>query len=488
MQFNEAIFFHAGVTPHKLAMGLGDRAVTYEIVARGILVAEERLRESGLTKSDLVAVQIENPIAHVIVVSALYRAGIVSVSIEAPNALTSSGLPASVVLTDSPTNNQYATTALIVDEGWFSGWKGSLGAPRQPQRFDHDEVCRIILSSGTTGSAKPLVLTPRIMAQRLYTRIAISASVSADRILVLPGLVSQIGWTSALVALCSGGTAYFANSAELALQIIDLSAITSVVATAQQIRDLVNAQAQRSIPCHSLRLLQTGGGLISDSLMRDAQTMLCNRVLCRYGSTEVGIAAFAPGELLRGVVGAVGVIAPWATVQVVDDAGIECEPGTDGILRISTGAHCAIYDPNQRVHLTPPDDWFYPGDRGKLMDNGVLVLTGRTSEIINIGGAKIAPEAIEGVLLSRGDLKDAAAVGVVGPSGIEEIWIAIVPVGKIVPAEVIAYVAERMPAYVPSRVVTVGFVPRNQAGKIMREVLRKALIGSNPPGMSPDTR
>ena len=120
MLFNKAIFLHAAAAPRKLAMALADRSVTYEMVASGIIAAEERLREIGLTKTDLVAIQIDNPIIHLMVISALYRAGIVSVSIEAPDALTASGLAASVILTDSTTPIESPVNVVTLDQGWFS--------------------------------------------------------------------------------------------------------------------------------------------------------------------------------------------------------------------------------------------------------------------------------------------------------------------------------------------------------------------------------
>ena len=39
--------------------------------------------------------------------------------------------------------------------------------------------------------------------------------------------------------------------------------------------------------------------------------------------------------------------------------------------------------------------YFYPGDLGKLDENGVLYLEGRTNDVINIGGIKLNPENID---------------------------------------------------------------------------------------------
>jgi len=459
---------------------LANSVVTYGIVARAILASEERLREQGLAKGEVIAVQIDNPIMHVIVVAALYRLGIVSVSIEDPAALPASGLVVSAVLTDGDSPPAPIVRTIKVQEDWFSGSRQPLTANEQPAQFEDDEVCRIILSSGTTGLPKPLAVTPRIMDQRIYTRIFVSAIASCERVLVLPGMVSQIGWASAVISLCCGGTVFFAASATLAIQMIDLYGISSAIATAQQIRDLVKSQKELSIPCHTLRLLQTGGGIVSDSLMAETQAALCNRVLCRYGSTEVGIAAFAPGEALKGISGAVGLLAPWARLQFVDDGGNEVPLGGEGVIRIWTGAHCRVFNPALTRFRTADDEWFYPGDVGRLLDNGVLVLTGRTSEIINLGGLKIAPDIVEQIVMARGDMREVAAVGMINQLGLEEIWLAIVPTANVEPNEVLARISRTHPNLTPGRVVTVASIPRNQAGKIMRDQLRQELLRQHP--------
>ena len=41
-----------------------------------------------------------------------------------------------------------------------------------------------------------------------------------------------------------------------------------------------------------------------------------------------------------------------------------------------------------------------PGDIGKVLPNGMIVVSGRDQTIVNIGGDKVLPERIENVLLA----------------------------------------------------------------------------------------
>ena len=69
------------------------------------------------------------------------------------------------------------------------------------------------------------------------------------------------------------------------------------------------------------------------------------------------------------------------------------------------------------------DGWFYPGDIGKLMPDGLLVITGRVNEVINRGGDKLAPEVIEGALRLMPEIADAAVFAV---PNTDQIWAAVV--------------------------------------------------------------
>jgi hypothetical protein len=49
-----------------------------------------------------------------------------------------------------------------------------------------------------------------------------------------------------------------------------------------------------------------------------------------------GTAALAPVDLIEGIAGAVGFVAPWAEVEIVDEAGTPLSNGRDGIIRYRT--------------------------------------------------------------------------------------------------------------------------------------------------------
>ncbi len=251
-------------------------------------------------------------------------------------------------------------------------------------------------------------------------------------------------------------------------------AVDLMVASTQQLRDLIEAQTVAPVALGSLRAVHVGGNVMSQAFLETARTRICRRIICAYGSTEAGTVAHAPSEMLRGTDGAVGQVAPWATVEAVDDAGSVLPRGEVGLIRIRTKGQGHAYTAAKGQRENFRDGWFYPGDRGTVTPDGMMVIVGRTHELINAGGAKVAPELIEELLVARPDVKDAAALAMTGASGIEELWVAIMPSGAPPdPAEIVAYCGKTNADYRPAQVRFVEAIPRSALGKVAREQLRQ---------------
>jgi acyl-coenzyme A synthetase/AMP-(fatty) acid ligase len=194
-----------------------------------------------------------------------------------------------------------------------------------------------------------------------------------------------------------------------------------------------------------------------------------------YASTEAGTVAFAPVEQLgaaRGE-GAVGFVVPWATVEVYDDENRRMPAGRDGNIRINTLGLAPIYESGMREVATPEP--FFPGDFGRLLSNGMLVVGGRSTELINIGGNKVSPDRFENILMQCQGVKDAAVFTVDINSVLPQVWAAIVAEPTVNMAEVMKRCFETPMIGTPTVVRAVTSIPRNSAGKILRDQLRKEL-------------
>ncbi len=474
MRVLDAIFLQATSCPTRPAIALVDRIVTYDMLARGVLAVERRSKLSGIRPGDVVAVALTSPIRHIIVTLALLRLGAISVSIDEPDAPSAQQLQANWTFVEDFEDVADKSHAHLVTDDWFHGFDGPFNLAAPAHSLDDDEVCRLIMSSGTTGMPKPLAFTPHILANRIYTRIALNADCSPERTLMAVPITSQMGWIGALASLAVGGMILFAITPETTLQMIDLYGVTNLVATANQISDLLAFKEKNDFPTNSLRALQVGGGLLSASLTRRLQSEFCHKIVCRYGSTETGIVAYADAKALTAHQGAVGLIAPWARGEVVDEDGAPLPPGSEGILRVRTDT---LAQPWQRgmAYVSPGDLWFCPGDIGMIDERGMMFARGRLSNVLNVGGVKVLAEQVEALLAAQSNVREAGVFSVIGESGFEEIW-GVVAGEHVEPETVRVAVNEKLPHTPVTRLLVAPSLPRSTNGKLLRSELRKIFI------------
>jgi len=164
---------------------------------------------------------------------------------------------------------------------------------------------------------------------------------------------------------------------------------------------LVPTQLQRLIATASSRdLLKTfdilflGGAAADPALLEAARIHQLPIMLC-YGATETAamIAAMPIPMFLEGQPLA-------ATLLPKVEAAIEHQQ-----IQVKAPSLChGIYP-----HLFPPDTFMPTGDEGYLNDQGNLVVRGRIDRLINTGGEKVDPLAVETAIRSTG-LVDACMI------------------------------------------------------------------------------
>src|SRR5690606_1422436 len=105
-------------------------------------------------------------------------------------------------------------------------------------------------------------------------------------------------------------------------------------------------------------------------------------------------------------------------LRVVLPSGQEAPPGVQGWLEVSGGHLMSEYwrDPALTAR-TLANGWLRTGDLGHRDESGYFWLAGRESELINVGGHKVAPAEIEEILLRHPAVAECACAGVPDPQG-----------------------------------------------------------------------
>ncbi len=191
-----------------------------------------------------------------------------------------------------------------------------------------------------------------------------------------------------------------------------------------------------------------------------------------YGSTEAGVVAVAPFDMIADVPGAVGFVVPGVNVEIVDTADRVLPMGEEGFVRV----HSQVLAENQAAN-DPLGHWFYPGDVGRITDNGMLCIAGRIGDVLNRGGNKLSVADFEDFLRSCHGIKDAGVCKVLGQSGFEEGWVAIV-IEPDLDVDALRQMIDSNTEFGPNtdKVFVVESIPRGQLGKIKRDELKQILL------------
>jgi len=189
--------------------------------------------------------------------------------------------------------------------------------------------------------------------------------------------------------------------------------------------------------------------------------------------------ALAPFDAIAAIPGAVGFILPWATLEIVDEDGRVLPCGSEGSIRYRTPQlmqNLAALGAKDMPGVK--DEWFYPGDAGSLTAAGVLCLAGRITDVINRGGVKVSSAKIEEVLEGLPEINEAAACGVTGASGMEEVWVAVVANGPPIDIEHIKqHLSKHSDVKIaPDELFVFDELPRGELGKVQKYRLRDAML------------
>lgn len=472
--FADQILHHARLRPEQPAIVLPDRLVTYDMLAQGVLQVEERIRGLSLAPNELTGVVLANPIRHLAVSAALFRLGQPSVSAETVDEIAGLKLSVRTYFQDPGGALTPGLSRILVDETWFEGSRRAFVARRG--FASEDALCRVDISSGSTGAPKAVWLSVAGYRRLLASLQAGDFVGVRGRVLSLPRVTGAWGFRVAANALSSGGTLVFADSPRQTLQMASAYCVEAIVASTHQARDLVREQTRAPIPCPSVTALLVAGGLATRALLTEIRARLCAQTVVQYGANEVGSISVTPAELLMGREGAVGYPQPGVTLEIVDADDRPLPQGAVGVVRLRSPWMGQPFPPEaENAHPGLRSGWFYPGDRGRLLADGMLVLEGRVNEVINSGGVKRAPEVIEEVVLRHPNVAEAAAFGAFGVDGIEEVNLAIVTRAPIAERHLIDWCGER--GLEVARVFAVDALPRTPLGKIRREELKTTLIG-----------
>jgi acetyl-CoA synthetase len=210
------------------------------------------------------------------------------------------------------------------------------------------------------------------------------------------------------------------------------------------------------------------------------------------GGTEVGACFLTPFPVEPIKVCSLGGASLGMDVDVFDPAGnpIRDEVGELVCKQPWPGMTRGIWhDPDRYIetYWSMYDGVWRHGDWAKIDEDGQWFLLGRSDDTINVAGKRLGPAEVESVLVSHAAVAESAVVGVPDATKGEAVWCFVVAPGADgeLAAELAELVAREMGRpFKPSRVVIVDALPKTRSAKILRRAVRAVAIGEDPGDMS----
>lgn len=474
MNLIDHLLFRARLCPDDTGMVSGGRILSFGELNNRVLGAAAQLRRQGIEPGQQVAIYANDPVVHWILILAAMHEGAVSCSAHPSFDPMPSTYRVDAYLTERIIPFMNRSPVILTDAAWFEAGARP-DTPLTPRPFaSADAIFRVISSSGTTGEPKAIPMSSRQLLDRTAHSIGMPQFGPA-LCMMTPGTVG--GFQTPLASLMRGMTLVFAFAPAAVERSVELTGVTNLLASPAQLQALVTHLEGRSTSMRSLRALTFGGAPLPASLLTRLRQRIFSDMRGVYGSTEAGLVSVASTRMLERLPGCAGLVVPGGTVEVVDEDDRQVPTGEDGIVRVRTPGMCDHYigDPEGTAQAFN-DGWFLPGDRGRFTPEGILLITGRVTELVNLGGSKMNPVLIDDFLNAQPGITDSAAFGVeVGP-GQHQMWAAIVTDREIDTARLVEAGRERFGAKAPARLVSVSAIARNAMGKIQRDEVRTAVL------------
>lgn len=343
-------------------------------------------------------------------------------------------------------------------------------------------------STGSTGLPKRITRTHAQIISESLSIARVLQLTPADRIIGIAPFFHCYGLVvSALATLFSTATLYpidgFLPNA-IARTITD-NELTGFPGVPFMFRLLGELDGSHKLS--SLRFALSAGAPLPSATATRFRSLYGVQIRQLYGSTETGVISTTDPRVDVCDDQSVGFAIPGVSIEIVDATERVVPTDQVGRVRVTSEFAPAAYDdsvPTSESYFVKTG--FFPGDLGRLSEDGRLTLAGRLRGFINVNGLKVDPCEVEAVLRELADITDVVVFGVPDArsgkdtgSG-EIVWAVLVASNADARRAVRAHCARHLaPFKCPQIFEFRDALPTNQLGKVLRGALMTEIESRN---------
>jgi len=483
----DRIYQWAYSNPTKTAVIYNDLPISYSTFFCAIAAARAFLKEQDIPVGSTAVVLANSLMDTWTFVMALRSLGITTISVKSiaqAEQLKIGDLGCIVMVSAELDSLELSGTSLVetrvvaIPDSIFS----SIFSSGLPDRWEEAQAFggHILYTSGTTGTFKKVLLEGSIENKRNDWWIHNLSFDDRTVFHIQAFSLWTIGGFGYPSAVWHAGGCVVIDQQRDAVRQLFRHQITKAFLTP----DLVKGALQSSnSPWPRNVEISVGGGFLSLTLAREIINHLTSKLKIVYSSTEciaVLYSHFENDDDLYWLV-----TRPERVVQVVDEHGSECEDGQEGLLRIllkniDAGAYLDDEETSARFFR---DGFFYPGDMAVRREDGRIRILGRSVDVLNVSGLKIAVASLEEAIQRHLQAEAVCLFSGLSANGRNELVIAIQANREIQAHELnnifkLDMIAPLAKGFDEIRYSIMKEFPRTESGmsKILRSELRKQIF------------
>lgn len=371
------------------------------------------------------------------------------------------------------------------DAGFLRSLDGVLEeeSPERPERevSPRDLAC-LAYTSGSTGRPKGVMLRHANIVANTESIASCLDLRPDDRMMVVLPFFYCYGASLIHTHFRVGASLVIENQftyPNRVLERMEEERVTGFAGVPSTFAILLRRSSLRERSLEHLRCVTQAGGAMAPALIRELREALPGaRIHVMYGQTEASARlSCLPPELLDEKIGSIGRGIPGVELRVLGPDGERVRPAQVGEI-VATGPNvmAGYWGCPEATRTVLDAEGLHTGDLARVDEDGFIYIVGRKRDIINCNAHRISAGEIEEAILEEASVLECAVVGVEDEIAGEAICAFVVPVdgGGIGEREILRACKERLPAYqVPRSVEICRSLPRNEAGKILKEELRR---------------
>jgi len=390
----------------------------------------------------------------------------------------------------------------IAFEGSKDGWneyEGTISSSADDEVFgtaDDDDLAVLMFTAGTTGTPKGVMLSHNSFSSFILANVEPPDPETEEKNLLTVPLNHIAGLQAVMAAIYGGRTLIIHRQFDPVdwMKSVQNEKADRAMMVPTMLKNLMDHEEFGQYDLSSMKVITYGAAPMPLEVIKKAMIELKGcKFINAFGQTEGAgtITMLSPDdhEIPEGLseeetekrfkrLASIGKALPDVEVRIVDEEGNDVPVGESGEI-VARGPRLmkGYWNRSEASADTMRGGWLYTGDIAYFDDEGYIFISGRSKDFIKRGGEMIAPEEVEQCLMSHPSVDEAAIIGIQDVTWGERVRAVCVLRGdqeKPSEDDLIEYCRQRMSSFKkPESIVWVSELPRNQMGKVLKNVLRE---------------